>query len=574
MVSPSVLAYLLSCAALCTASPTPRAVSGYAPVPATCPSTQLVRTASGISAPESSYIDQRYQKASKALCSWLKSVDATFECGQGSSDGHSCSGGWGDWSGGSGGSGEGKAPVLALTSSGGGYRAMLCGAGVIKGFDSREGNKTGVSGIYEALTYHAGLSGGSWLLSSIIGNNYPTIGSLQALWDTTIQSSLLVPQILLSPQAAPVYSAVEADIQAKLAAGFETSIIDPWGRLLSYALLSGADGGVMDTMSGIAALSNFTSHNAPYPIITALGSNRLIDEVCIPQPNATQYEFHPYEFGSWDDGVDAFVVSEYLGTSFSNGEPNGTCVTHYDQLGYVLGTSSNVFGAVCGPIPAANSTAVSALTLVENLAELVAPGLPGVPESAIFGLYPNPFHNYPASSLVSAQPTLELVDGGVGIGFQGNPIWPFLNRENVDVIIVNDNSADTLYNFPNGSEILHTYQAAAAAGLTRMPVIPSVATFVSEGLNQKPTFFGCNTNDTVTIIYMGNYNYTYQSGTSTGKIQYYKNETDGMIANGVDIANYGGKANWPLCLGCGIMKKSGETLPSGCAACFKEYCFN
>lgn len=555
---------LLAYAALAAALPARRAVSGYAPVPATCPSTPLVRTATGVSNAESTYVDQRYQKASQALASWLKSTDDSFECDWANH------GGWADWS------GKGQAPVVALTSSGGGYRAMLSGAGVIKGFDSREANKTGVSGIYQALTYQAGLSGGSWLLSSIAGNDYPTISSLQTnLWDTTLQSSLLVPQILLSPQAAPVYSAVEADIQAKIAAGFAPSIIDPWGRLLSYALLSGPDGGVMDTISGIASLSNFTSHNAPYPIITALGSNRLIDGTCIPQPNATQYEFHPYEFGSWDAGVDAFVVSEYLGTSFSNGQPSGACITHYDQLGYVLGTSSNVFGAICSPLPAMNSTnATNPATLVEDFAELVAPGQPGVPESAIFGLYPNPFHNYPSSSLVSAQPTLELVDGGVGVAFQGNPIWPFLHRDDVDVIIVNDNSADTLYNFPNGSEILHTYEAAVAAGLTRMPVIPSVATFVSEGLDQKPTFFGCNTNDTATIVYIPNHNYTYQSGTPTGKIQYYSNETDGMVANGVEIGSYGGKANWPLCLGCGIMKKSGETLPDGCAACFDEYCFN
>lgn len=560
MVSSSILAaFWLCCAALTTAAPTPRAVSGYAPSPAACPATQLVRQANGISSAESSYIAQRYQKASQALESWLKSVDESFACG---------GGGWGNWD------GHGNAPVLALTSSGGGYRAMLAGGGVIKGFDGRETETTGVSGIYQALTYEAGLSGGSWLLSSIAGNNYPTISSLQTtLWEPALQASLLVPEILLSPQAAPIYSAVEADIQAKRAAGFAPTIIDPWGRLLSYGLLYGADGGVMDTMSGITSYSNFTSYNAPYPVITALGVDLLIDGVCIPQPNATQYEFHPYEFGSWDAGVDAFVVSEYLGTSFSDGVPTGPCITHYDQLGYILGTSSNVFGAICSAVPAANSTAAGSLALLEDFAELTAPGKPGVPEMDIFALYPNPFQNFPSSPLVSAQTELELVDGGVGIGFQGNPIWPFIHRE-IDVIIVNDNSADTVGNFPNGTEILHTYEAAVAAGLTRMPVIPSVATFVSEALNQKPTFFGCATDSTVTIIYIPNFNYTFPSGEPTAKIQYYKNETDGMIANGVEIANYGGKADWPLCLACGIMKKSGEKLPAGCTACFQEYCYN
>jgi lysophospholipase len=565
MVSSSILAaWALSYAALTAASPTPRALSPYAPVPATCPSTQLVRKASGVSAAEAAYIKQRYQKASQALESWLKSVDESFECGQG---------GWGN--GGGNGNYGGKAPVVALTSSGGGYRAMLAGGGVIKGFDAREAKTTGVSGVYQALTYEAGLSGGSWLLSSIAGNGYPTISSLQTnLWETALQDSLLVPEILLSSAAAPIYSAVEADIKAKTAAGFQPTIIDPWGRILSYALLYGTDGGAKDTMSGIAHSSNFTAYSAPYPVITALGSDLNIDGVCIPLPNATQYEFHPYEFGSWDAGVDAFVSTEYLGTSFSGGKPaSDICITHYDQLGYVLGTSSNVFGAICSAIPAANTTAASSLALVEDFAELVAPGQPGVPEMDLFGLYPNPFYKFPSSSLVSAQKTLELVDGGVGIGYQGNPIWPFLHRD-VDVIIVNDNSADTVDNYPDGTEIFHTYEAAVAAGLTRMPVIPPNTTFVAEHLNQKPTFFGCNTDETATIIFIPNFNYTFPSGEPTAKIQYYKNETDGMIANGVVTANYGGKADWPLCLGCGIMKKSGEKLPAGCAACFKEYCYN
>lgn len=578
MLSISFLAAsLLWCVALTTAAPALRAVSPYAPVRMTCPAAQLVRRATGISAAEARYVAKRHRKASEALREWLQTVDESFECGwgghggRGSWDSHGGRGGWGshgehEW--------HGRAPVVALTSSGGGYRAMLTGGGVIKGFDGREANKTGVSGVYQALTYEAGLSGGSWLLSSIAGNNYPTISSLQAnLWETALQDSLLVPEILLSPQAAPIYSAVEADIQAKKAAGFQTSIIDSWGRLLSYGLLYGSDGGVKDTMSGITSLSSFTSHEAPYPIITALGSDLTIDGVCIPQPTATQYEFHPYEFGSWDAGVNAFVDIQYLGTSFSGGQPNGSCVTGYDQLGYVLGTSSNVFGAICSPVPAENTTRSSTLALVEDMAELVAFGAPGVPEVDVFGLYPNPFYNFPSSPLVSAQETLELVDGGVSTASQGNPIWPFLHRD-VDVIIVSANSADTAGNFPNGSEMFNTYKVAEQEGLTRMPPIPSAETFVSEHLNQKPTFFGCDTDDTATIIFIPNYNYTFPSGESTDKIQYYVNETIGMIDNGVAIANYGGKEDWPLCLACGIMKKSGERLPSGCAACFEEYCYN
>jgi lysophospholipase len=565
MAFSTIAAVGLSCALLSAASPVARQSSPYAPRQATCPSEQLVRQATGISTDESDYINQRYAKASQALETWLASIDSGFASSSGGG-----SGGWHEWGDSNG--QEGKAPVIALTSSGGGYRAMLSGAGVIKAFDGREVNKTAVSGLYQALTYEAGLSGGSWLLSSIAGNDYPTITQLQTmLWEEGLEKSLLVPAILVSQQAAPIYSAVLADVAAKEAAGFQASIIDPWGRLLSYALLSGSDGGVQDTVSGIAEVSNFTSFNAPYPIITALG---VYPDQCIPARNATQYEFHPYEFGSWDSGVDAFVDMEYLGTSFSNGQPQGNCVTHYDQLGYMFGTSSNVFAAACSAIPANKTGAATSTALVENFAALVAPNGPGVPEEEIFGLFPNPFKGFSSSSLVEGLQTLELVDGGVGVGFQGNPIWPFLHRPDVDVLIVNDNSADTTGNFPNGSEILNTYKAAANAGLTRMPEVPDVATFVSKGYDKNPTFFGCNNDSVATIIFIPNHNYTFPSGQPTSKIQYFRNETEGMISNGVVVGNYGGKENWPLCLACGIMKKSGGSLPDGCTACYDEYCYN
>lgn len=130
------LSFLLSLfLTLTTASPTPRALTGYAPVPATCPSSPLVRQATGISSSESSYIAARYAKASTALAAFLKSTNATFS--------------------------PSKYPVVGLTTSGGGYRSLLAGAGVIQGLDGREG-KSAVSGLFQGCTYQAGLSGGAW----------------------------------------------------------------------------------------------------------------------------------------------------------------------------------------------------------------------------------------------------------------------------------------------------------------------------------------------------------------------------------------------------------------------------
>jgi hypothetical protein len=118
-------------------SPTPRALTGYNPVRATCPTTPLTRPANGISSSEQSYINSRYTKAPAALTAFLKGTDTTFS--------------------------SSKLPVVALTTSSGEYRSLLTGAGVLQGLDGRD-SKTGVSGLFQGLTYETGLSGGTWYM--------------------------------------------------------------------------------------------------------------------------------------------------------------------------------------------------------------------------------------------------------------------------------------------------------------------------------------------------------------------------------------------------------------------------
>lgn len=517
MFSFLILTALLLCSSLALTIPERQLPSGYAPRTAPCPRTPLVRPATGISAQETAYRHRRNAKAQPALKRWLAKTNPAFNTS--------------------------KVPTVALTTSGGGYRSLLCGAGVIKGLDARDSN-IGTSGLYQGLTYEAGLSGewsrcenrkqhtelilypgigGAWLLSSLAGNNWPTISSLQAgLWTQAFQESLLLPEFLL---AAVAYAEVTNDIVAKNNAGFPPTLTDPWGRLLSYQFLYGPDGGVMDTLSGITSESNFTLHNVPYPIITALGVKTFQGE-CLPGPNATTYELTPYEFGSFDAGVSAFTPSQYLGSSLSNGVPTapGSCIVNYDNLGYALGTSSSLFNEVCVAPPSATNM-TTGLTGALATIVLAAHQLSTRDEYAI---YPNPFYHYPRSSLVASQKDLYLVDGGEAL--QNNPIFPMLqpSRE-IDVILVNDNSADA-NNFPNGSEILTTYVQSLNAGLTKMPVIPSVETFISQGLNKRPTFFGCNDANKATIIYIPNVNYTYPSNQPTAKLQYMPDETAGTCS--------------------------------------------
>ena len=171
-----------------------------------------------------------------------------------------------------------------------------------------------------------------------------------------------------------------------------------------------------------------------------------------------------------------------MGTNITNGKPTkpGVCTVDYDNLGYVLGTSSDIFNEVgCVVIPPSNSSVPGVLEGLVSKEH--APAL-----DDLFGLYPNPFYKYSHSSLVENDVEITLADGGETD--QNNPIWPFIQpARTVDVLIVNDDSADTTDNFPNGTEIHQTYVNAQADGLSKMPFIPDVSTFVSEGLNKRAT---------------------------------------------------------------------------------------
>lgn len=196
----------------------------------------------------------------------------------------------------------------------------------------------------------------------------------------------------------------------------------------------------------------------------------------------------------------------------------------------------------------------------------------GFPRHELYATFPNPFYKSLTSALVETQPELYLVDGGDGN--QNNPIWPFLQpARNVDILIVNDNSADTDDYFPNGTEILHTYVQAQAAGLTRMPFIPSVSEFVGKGLNKRAAFFGCDDSKKLTIVYLPNVNYTFPSGQSSAHFDNNKAEIDGLIDNGVQIALQNGDPEWPKCLGCAFMWKKAKDMPSKCGSCMRKYCY-
>lgn len=108
-------------------------------------------------------------------------------------------------------------------------------------------------------------------------------------------------------------------------------------------------------------------------------------------------------------------------------------------------------------------------------------------------------------------------------------------------------------------------------------------TFVNLGLNQRPTFFGCDTNTSSgpLIVYLPNAPYTYHSNVSTFDLEYSDDERDEIIRNGYNVATMGNgtvDSDWLACVGCAVLARSlvrtGTDIPAKCVDCFGRYCWN
>jgi putative meiotic phospholipase SPO1 len=79
-----------------------------------------------------------------------------------------------------------KPITLALALSGGGYRAFLNGAGMLAALDDRSYNSSlpgHLGGLLQGSTYLAGISGGSWLVMSLIMSDFKPLVELRHDWN-------------------------------------------------------------------------------------------------------------------------------------------------------------------------------------------------------------------------------------------------------------------------------------------------------------------------------------------------------------------------------------------------------
>lgn len=483
-------------------------------------------------------------------------------------------------------------PNIGIAVSGGGWRALMNGAGAIQAFDDRTTNATEkghMGGLLQASTYLAGLSGGAWLVGSLFMNNFTTVTALRddnvgSVWE-------FGNSVFEGPESSGIqalgtlkyYANLLSDVDGKRDAGFDLSLTDIWGRALSYQLINTTDGGASYTWSSIALSENFQNADTPFPIVIA--DERTPGQLLIPG-NATIYEFNPFEMGTWDKTAYGFVPMEFLGTNFTAGKvPDGDmCVRGFDNAGYVMGTSSSLFNQFLLQV---NSSALSdgLKDIVNNILEGI-----GADNNDIADYTPNPFYQYhPESNPAATSKRLTLVDGGEDL--ENIPLHPLIQpTRHLDVIFAIDSSADTNYFWPNGTSLVASYERShtAMTNGTAFPSIPDVNTFVNLGLNFRPTFFGCNTTnmssggiDVPLIVYLPNSPYVAGSNFSTFRLETNNTIRDKTILNGYNTVTMGNGTvddTWSTCVACAILSRSWERtkteIPDACTTCFDKFCWD
>lgn len=467
----------------------PAAPSEYAPASVDCPSTRpTLRNAGRLSREETDWLSIRRNNTIEPMIDFLAraSIDGF--------DARSYIDGVRD---------DPQAlPNIGIAVSGGGYRALMNGAGHIAAFDSRTPSSTDkghVGGLLQSSTYLAGLSGGGWLVGSLYTNNFTSVsdivnGRLGSVYD--FENSIFEGPSEGLPILGKVdyYRNIQDNVASKADTpyGYNTSITDYWGRALSYQLVNASQGGPSYTFSSIARQDFFTDGEAPLPILVA--DERAPGEILISS-NTTVFEFNPWELGSWDPTVFGFAPLRYIGSNFSAGRlpDDEPCIEGFDNVGYVMGTSSSLFNqfflsfndtSVAGKLPSFLKDAVNKV-----LSSI------GQDNNDIADYSPNPFRGFnPDTNPGADSDRLTLVDGGEDL--QNIPLNPLIQPyRQLDVIFAIDSSADTPTSYPNGTAMVATYERSLNDDIengTAFPSIPGQQTFVNEGLNSRPTFFGCD----------------------------------------------------------------------------------
>lgn len=497
---------------------------------------------------------------------------------------------------------------IGLSFSGGGFRALLTGAGELSALDSRSLNSSVLSGLLDSSAYISGLSGGSIMLSTLVNQNWTSVDEIiygnSTLWNMTGSPF---------PSSIPEFQKLLSEVQPKKINGYDISLVDIFGRILSRYMFEEEQSkyGLDALWSDIQYSDPFVNYDMPFPMILTTGGGSLNTKYY----SSNVFEVNPFEFGSWSSYVGGFVPLELLGSLLNDGIPENktSCTFDFDNVGFLVGSSSNILapfqstlnGVLEGKINIsdidfsalgldidASSLTLSPTTL-RLLVNLINPDF----EEITYGILDNPFYNFTGVANITSdivdEESLFMVDGG--LFDEVIPMDPFLvpGRE-VDIVFAFDNSANTENNWPNGTTLFATEERwlESFPNDTFYELPASAEEFVELGLNLGPVFFGCNGSELITdelthpgaianftfmkplLVYVPNTNLTAMSNV-TG-YTYTNEERNALVGNGFELLQ-GDNEDFAQCVGCAIIRRSEERLglsPSpNCAKCFDTYCY-
>ncbi|KAJ7733742.1 phospholipase B [Mycena maculata] len=510
-------------------------------------------------------------------------------------------------------------PKVGLAIPGGGLRAAQYGAGCLSGLDSRnESSKAaGTGGLLQVASYLSGLSGGSWVTGSLFFNDWPTISDLVYGNDGNLTGwKLDLP--FVSPDGDDVFStnnqyfygSILWSVIAKAQAGIDTSITDPWARAISYHFLNQTSRdnffnndtahGAGQLWSDIPQIPAWQQKLTPFPLLVTDSRPAGDNSTTALPPGPIVYEITPFEFASYDPNLSAGMNLSYAGTHLTNGKAdNGSaCVKGFDQAGFMMGTSASLFNQI---FDFARNTLQGFDSDDSNtLIYILQRQLRSVStRSDDVANWPNPFSGLKPDTFEDSDSNwLSLIDGASN--GENVPYGPlFVQSRALDVIVTLEGSADDTNNWPNGTGPIATQSRLSTILLSshqQFPPIPQTAAdWVSTGVRQRATFFGCNPIQTPPeypmVIYLPNAppitgdNPVTNTGTFdlTYPLLHTQLFLDQVHFN--TISGFTPNANTPdpnfgICLQCAAVDRARTKITpavarsSMCSQCFQQYCYD
>ncbi|KAF9461302.1 phospholipase B [Collybia nuda] len=513
----------------------------------------------------------------------------------------------------------GKYPKIGIAIPGGGLRSALYAAGTLNALDARNDSAkaAGTGGLLQVASYISGLSGGSWITGSLYFNNWPKINELVLGNGKDLEGWLLdVPFVtpdginLFSDKNQAFFGSVLWSVMSKAYKGIDTSMTDPWSRLISYHFLnqtSRSNFFTNDTAHGagqlwshIPRIPTYQQFQAPFPIVVSdsrpVGSNLTTALSLDP----IVYEITPLELASYDPNLSAGMNLTYAGTHLSNGKPeNGSaCVTGFDQAGFIMGTSASLFNQLFDF--AHNTLSEFSSSDSSGLVYVLSRQLREVRTRADdVANWPSPFNGLKSATFEDSNKTwLELLDGASNN--ENVPYAPlFVKARGMDVIVTIEGSSDDPNNFPNGTSPIFSslrQSTILRSSHQQFPPIPqNVEAFIETGVNARPTFFGCDPTQSPPeyplVIYLPNApplnGDDPVTNTATFTLTYTLKHTSLFLdqAHLNAISGFTPRSTAPdllygTCLQCAAIDRArlkvSPPLPrsKACTTCFQRYCYD